>query len=172
MNNFALEIWDDESSLVTFFTIRMEGAELTEMEKFLKKFENDQEHSDELNEIVTLLLDYMGEERGAIIELFNRQENTATALPPIGKIAHELGFGGGDFSLRLYCLRLTDEVVILFNGGVKTSQTAQDSPGVSMIMKEADKFAQIILREWQRTIFLDESGMRIVDSTGSTDIYF
>ena len=32
--------------------------------------------------------------------------------------------------LRLYCLRISDEVVILANGGIKTSQTVQDSPNL------------------------------------------
>lgn len=170
MNNFALEIWDDESSLVTFYTVRMEGATYSEMEKFIRKFENDTDNETYFDQVMSILLDYIGEHRGAVSEIFNRHENAASALPPYGRIAHELGYGGTDFPLRLYCLRLTDKIVVLFNGGLKTSNAAQDSKGVSLIMKEADKFAQIILKEWPKTIFPDYSERFIINDEDSYDI--
>lgn len=60
----------------------------------------------------------MGKERGAN-EFYFRNERLGEALPPPYK--------SGD--LRLYCSRFSDRIVILGNGGIKTSQSAQDSPG-------------------------------------------
>lgn len=171
MNNFAIEIWDDTSSRVTYYSVRKADSKNMEVDKFYDKFESDDENVEHLKIINTLLLEHIGENRGAEIELFNRQENSATALPPAGRIAHEVGFDSKDFPLRLYCLRLTENIVILFNGGLKTSQTAQGSPGVSMAMKEADSFARKILAEWNKTILLDDTGTRLVNDEGTEDLF-
>lgn len=171
MNNFTLEIWDDESSLITYYSVRVEGSKHLEMEKFVRKYEDDPIYGPPVDEIMSLLVDFMGEESGADELLFNRPVNAASELPPTGKIGYELGFGGRMFPLRLFCLRLSDHVVVLFNGGIKSSERTQNSPDLSMKMYEAHQYAQKILNEFGKTIFLDDSGRRIVDENGSEDIY-
>ncbi|MBL0072109.1 MAG: hypothetical protein IPP34_09985 [Bacteroidetes bacterium] len=112
------------------------------MEKFVQKYEDDPNQSTHVDELISLLVEFMGEERGADEALFNRPVNSAAELPPTGKIGYELGFGGRMFPLRLFCLRLSDQVVVLFNGGIKSSERTQDSPDLSMKMYEAHQFAQ------------------------------
>lgn len=50
------------------------------------------------------------------MERFFRPENKGEAIPIVTS------------SLRLYCYRVSDEILILGNGGRKTSQQVKDSP--------------------------------------------
>ena len=46
--------------------------------------------------------------------------------------------------LRLYCLRANEHIVFLFNGGIKTTDKAQNCPNVSSYFKQANKLADKI----------------------------
>lgn len=102
--------------LVTYYTIRVQREELSETDKFFKRFANSAYEKD-LGNIKYWLKDKIGEERGAS-ERYFRSEKRAHALPP--------PIPSSD--LRLYCWRCNDSVVLLGNGGVKTSKKAKDSP--------------------------------------------
>lgn len=86
----------------------------------------------------------MGDENGALADLF-RLENRAQALPPSGTYrAEDIKINYGNFPLRLYCLRISETLVVLFNGGEKTDSTAQGGK-TSMSFHEANIFAKRIL---------------------------
>jgi hypothetical protein len=138
-----VEIWDDEGKEVTFYTIRKEGAEETETDKFFVRFEKDLRYRAHLQELAAFILDAMGDHLGAREEYF-RFENAASALPPSPRAVRNLSFDFEGFPLRLYCMRLSSRLVILMNGGLKTSQAAQDSKDLSMKLIEANKFAKAI----------------------------
>ena len=38
MSTFELEVWDDETDKVTFYTVRWQGAEFSETDKFFDKY--------------------------------------------------------------------------------------------------------------------------------------
>jgi hypothetical protein len=114
---------------VRYYTFQIEGHEQTETDKFFSKLEFAEQIADDLNRLNRLILT-IGERTGAVIDLF-RPEDEAVALPPkpnfrlskilqIREIEHN--------SLRLYCIWISEEIVILANGGVKTSQKTEDSP--------------------------------------------
>jgi hypothetical protein len=102
----------------------------------------------------------------------NRFENRVTALPPKGHIKiSELELDYRGFPLRLYCLALSEEVVILFNGGIKDAQTAEESSGVlSMKLYEANEFARRILTA-KNTGVITIKGRTITDFNGETEIF-
>lgn len=127
MNNFGLEIWDDESRLVTFYTIRVDGNEFSETDKFLRKYQNDPKYRDALEQLLSLLLDVMGEQQGAHPAFFTRRENRAQALPPSHAYFGEIELRYPQFPLRLFCYRVNESLVILFNGSAKTAGTVQQS---------------------------------------------
>jgi hypothetical protein len=113
---------------VRYYTFQIEGHEQTETDKFFSKLEFAEQIADDLNRLNRLILT-IGERTGAVIDLF-RPEDEAVALPPkpnfrfskilqIREIEHN--------SLRLYCIWISEEIVILANGGVKTSQKTEDS---------------------------------------------
>lgn len=46
-----------------------------------------------------------------------------------------------DYGVRLYCIRLRDDTLILLNGGIKTNQNPEDCPNVSQHFKIAIQIA-------------------------------
>jgi hypothetical protein len=167
VNTFVLEIFDDEGAKCTFYTVRWEYAELSETHKFLDKVKGDARLKNSLQELAKFLEIVIGDEKGAL-EVFFRFENTAHALPPAGE--HQVGeitINYGNFPLRLYCLRISDSLVVLFNGAEKTSKAAQDGK-TSMAFHEANQFAKRILealREKEIYITSDERVFRNSDNS-------
>lgn len=143
MNIFELEIFDDEGSRCTFYTVKWQDAQQSETDKFFTKYKNDEKLKRSLQELAKFLEIVIGEENGALKDFF-RHENNAHALPPSGTYrVDEVTINYGQFPLRLYCLRISDSLVVLFNGGEKTSQTAQGGK-TSMVFQEANQFAKRI----------------------------
>jgi len=144
MNTFALEIFDDQGQVCSFYTVRWEGADLSETDKFFVKYENDSTFQRPLQELAKFISNKIGDEMGALEDFF-RFENAAQALPPSGTYkVEDLYINFGNFPLRLYCLRISETLVVLFNGGEKTADTAQGGK-TSMAFQEANIFAKRIL---------------------------
>lgn len=123
---------------VACYTFLVEGREQTETDAFFTHFENDSVLANDLNLLVTWIQE-IGQNRGAKSRYF-RFENDASALPPPARIMAELGSSYCQF--RLYCIRLSDEIVILANGGQKTSQTVQNSPQLMAHFRFVNRMAQ------------------------------
>ena len=141
MRSFGVERWDDEGREVTYYTIRKDGAAETETDKFFLRFEHDPQYREAVQHLAAFILDAMGDHLGAREEYF-RFENAASALPPPPFAVRNLEFEFSNFPLRLYCMRLSSRSVILMNGGIKTSQSVQDSKDLSMKFSEANAFAK------------------------------
>ena len=46
--------------------------------------------------------------------------------------------------LRLYCLRLTDQIVILGNGGIKATRTYEEDPKLYGYVLDLQRFEKIL----------------------------
>jgi hypothetical protein len=145
MNILALEIYEEHDHC-TFYTVRkvLDEDEYmpSETERFFRKFYADENYKQSIQEILALL-DYIGEKRGANIHLF-RPEGKAGGLPKNEKrLCQDICLDFANFPLRLYCLRITDEILVLFNGGIKDAGKAQQSKA-SMAFNEAQNFCKKI----------------------------
>ncbi len=104
---------------------------------------NDTDFKEDFDEIFNWIA-HIGEVEGAIPELF-RDEADAQALPPEfqaikqRQMLKELGY-----NLRLYCLRISRNIVILLNGGAKESQKVQDSPDLFSKFRWANQISKVI----------------------------
>ncbi len=114
---------------VRYYTFQIEDHDQNETDKFFSKLEFVEIITDDLFRLNRIIIT-IGERTGAIIDLF-RPEDEAVALPPkpnfkLNKILQirEIEYN----SLRLYCIWISEEIVILANGGIKTSQKTEDSP--------------------------------------------
>lgn len=170
MNIFELKIWDDESSLCTFYTVHIDGSKENETDKFFLKYENSKDYGSAAEEMIQFLLVAIGEEQGAVDALFNREENEVDGLPCRGKVKK----GGKEynypaFPLRLYALRITEEIVVLFNGGIKDGSTNQNS-SVHTNWKEACGFAKRIRSALTKEIAIDKKNRRLVARNGDSEI--
>lgn len=170
MNTFVLEKFDDQGKQCAFYTVRWEDAELSETDKFFVKYESDSKFERNVQELATFISRKIGEEMGALEDFF-RFENAAQALPPSGTYkVGDLCINYGNFPLRLYCLRISESLVVLFNGGEKTSETAQGGK-TGMAFHEANLFAQRILGALkEKDIYITANEREFRDHTGSSEI--
>ena len=172
MNTFALDIWNDESSQCTFYTVRWEDCDENETDKFLYKFYNIPEHKTSVQRLLYFIEGTIGEDHGPLDEFFNRHENEVKGLPVKGRITIEDSvYHFPQFPLRIYALKVSEEIVILFNGGVKDGETNQTS-SLHFQWKEACGFAKKIITALSNgTIIVDEDNRLIKLDDGSQDIY-
>jgi hypothetical protein len=82
------------------------------------------EFSDQMQQLAAWLKNIGDDKEGAHFDLF-RHERNCLALPPK---RHNLE---NTIDLRLYCHWVSHQIVILYNGGIKTAATAQNCPNVS-----------------------------------------
>lgn len=147
MNNFALEIWDDEGARCTLYTVRWEDCEDSETNRFFNRFTKNPEnkHYNFVLDLYELIMRSIKNGYGATDDFINRPKNRAQALPPkpTSRI-EEIEVLGKNFPLRLYCYRVNEQLLILFNGGIKSARTDQDSPDLRTKFYEAQEFAKRI----------------------------
>ncbi len=161
MNSFAItEFYKFEK--VRFYTVQFVDINKSETDRFIKKFESSDKYREFLSDILSLI-SQIGE-RGALDYYFNRKENDFQALP--NKEKAKAAFQGEN--LRLYCLRLSNSIVVLFNGGVKDAPTAQEST-CSIQFYEAFAFTKRIL-EALKDGMIQLRGDSLVDYKGSKEI--
>ncbi len=109
-----VKIDDLSSESVDFYTVILGSNELTEFELFDEKEFPDHENEIEIiyNAIVAM------QTKGAKSYYFKTNEGPADALPRVSQ--EIMDANKKDYGVRLYCVRLTDNLVILLNGGIKT----------------------------------------------------
>ena len=109
-------------------------------------------HGTQLKELVTLIYE-IGEVCGAKPNFF-RDKRKAEALPPgsFQYVGLDDESPGNRFGLRLYCLRITESIVILLNGDLKTTQKADECPNCRIHFQRANKIAdqiqEAMARKW------------------------
>lgn len=149
MNTFVVELWYDEGSLCTFYTVSWildDDKALPETDKFFDRYAVPGHPLEETAlQLFRLITESIGNRYGAIDDFFDRRINKAQELPPKPKRrVEEIKDLGINFPLRLFCYRITRQIVVLFNGGIKESATTQDSSDLSMKFYEAQTFAKKI----------------------------
>lgn len=115
------------SEKLTVYSCYLGDNEYTEFEDFNEKanrFEGG--HLKEIYLIKEILAKMKN--KGAK-EFYFKEERNAHALPKLTEAQIQL-FDNPDFGIRLYCIRLRDDVLILLNGGIKTTQNPEDCPNV------------------------------------------
>jgi hypothetical protein len=174
MSNIALKIWDDEGVKTTFYTVWKHAAALSETDSFFEKYDAISQYKPYLQELTSLLFDVVADEYGAADDFFNRFENRVNALPPQGKVyIDEITIHYPDFPLRLYALRINNrnDLVVQFNGGLKSGTTAQQSDDLSVPFYEANHYAKLIEEALQdEMIIIDEANRRLLSFDGTEDI--
>lgn len=171
MNIFEVKIWDDEAALCSFYTVLKDGSQVTETDKFFDKYDGDYKFKVAAGELLSFILYSVGDDHGAIDELFNRKENEVTGLPVKGEIeVGEFFYYYPDFPLRIYALKITEKIVVLFNGGVKDGSKNQTS-SLHLQWVEACQFAKAIMQSINsKEIIIDKENRKITNSKGTEEI--
>ncbi|MBQ8969314.1 MAG: hypothetical protein IJ064_06260 [Bacteroidaceae bacterium] len=115
----------EEYENVNFYSIRMKGEELTELEMFFEKFPEGCKYDNEVDTIISWIDQIAA--RGAKERYFR----------PEGKYGDGVGVIPIDAGnkLRLYCLRLSDKILVFGNGGVKDARSWQESETLAPYVK-------------------------------------
>ncbi len=94
---------------------------MSEFKDFQQRMSVNKKDEIELNEI-RRYIEKIGKEWGAYPKHFKHERAAERLPPPYHYIETE---DANDFGLRLYCIRLTPEIVILLNGGRKTNRNPE-----------------------------------------------
>ena len=153
-----------EFGKVTYYTIQIEGRPQSELADFLQRMDNSA-YKSELQEVIRFIIK-IGNEYGAKKEHF-RHERKAEALPP--QYYHYIAAEPDDkeYGLRLYCLRLTDQVVLLLNGDMKTDFDPEKCDNCRPHFRLANKLSQKI----NEAIYPDKT-LRVVGKQIITNDFF
>lgn len=128
----------NDTGVCTIYTILFSEESETEYERFYSKFIEDAQLNTDLLRIVQLV-DKIAEE-GALERFFRpegKMRDSVVALPVLRS------------KLRLYCLRLSDRILVIGNGGVKNSRTYEEDDSLRGYVLTLQKFEEL-LKEGQR----------------------
>jgi hypothetical protein len=123
----------NEAKNCTFYTIQFLSEDESEFEQFYNKFKEDVEFNPDLMRIVGFLgriADF-----GALERYFRpegKMSDNVVALPVVTS------------KLRLYCLRLSDKILILGNGGVKKTKSYEEDDELSGYVITLQNFDKLI----------------------------
>ena len=126
----------ENEGIVKMYTLQFSDANLSEFEKFVQRFKD----SGELNRDYQIIIYALSKisNNGALERYFRpegKMNDRVCALPvDSGK-------------LRLYCLRITDKILIIGNGGLKTTQTYEESEELLGYVMDLQKFDSLIKKE-------------------------
>ena len=115
----------EEYDKVNFYSILMDGKELTELESFFEKFPIGCEYDEDIDVIIAWM-DKIAE-TGALERYFRPEGRYGDG---VGVIPIDVGN-----KVRLYCLRLSDKILVFGNGGVKDTAKWQESEELAPYVK-------------------------------------
>lgn len=128
----------EQNDNVSLYSICFNGNAVSEYEDFLIKFKDNSSLNEDFQKILLALEKII--DRGAL-ERFFRIE---------GKMKDHLSALAIDSrKLRLYCLRISDQIMILGNGGVKTTRSYQEDETLSGYVMDLQRFDEL-LKQAQR----------------------
>ncbi len=145
----------NDTDQCTIYTIQFSAESESEYERFYSRFIKDAELNNDLLRIIQLV-DRIAEQ-GALERFFRpegKMKDSVVALPVLRS------------KLRLYCLRLSDRILILGNGGTKNSRTYQEDDSLRGYVLTLQKFEEL-LKEGQR-----DGSVMITSKTIETDKKF
>ena len=117
----------------TIYTIQFLSESDSEFERFYTRFKNDAEYNPDLMRIVALINKIA--DMGALERYFRPEgklKDGVCALPVLQS------------KLRLYCLRLSDKILVLGNGGVKKTRTYNEDDTLKGYVLTLQNFEKLI----------------------------
>lgn len=126
----------NSSESCTMYTIQFLSDNQSEFEKFIAKFRQNAELNPDFQAIMRFVEQILS--NGALERYFRREgkmNDSVVALPVLKS------------KLRLYCLRLTDKILILGNGGIKQSRTYEEDDTLQGYVMNLQKFERLLKQQ-------------------------
>ena len=137
---------------VGMFSICFDGHDLSEFEKFLNEFKDNATYNKDFNVILLALSKII--DKGALERFFRNEGRMNDNVKALAIDSRKL---------RLYCLRISDQILILGNGGVKTTRTYQEDSKLSGYVMDLQTFDKVLLNA-------QKSGKITIEKNMITDI--
>ena len=139
IQNYRIELIE-EYEKVNFYSIHLSATEMSEFDRFFEKFPVGCEYDDEIDVIISWL-DIIAE-KGALERYFRPEGRYGDG---VGVIPIDVGN-----KIRLYCLRLSDKILVFGNGGVKDAGAWEESeelaPYVRLLM-DTSRFISSLIKD-------------------------
>lgn len=119
MQKYSIELIEEHDA-VNFYSIHLDDKELSELERFFEKFPVGSRYDEDIDTIIAWL-DHIGE-NGALERYFRYEGKYGDGVSAIPIETNHL---------RLYCIRLSNKILIFGNGGLKDCSTWQQSDTLS-----------------------------------------
>ena len=126
----------EESEVVSLYSISFAMDRTTEFERFMEKFEEQASYNKDYQKVlyaVSMIL------KKVALERFFRPEGTMKD----GVCAIPIESG----SIRLYCLRISDEILVLGNGDTKETAIYEENPKLLGYVMDLQKFEALLKRD-------------------------
>lgn len=124
----------EQSDNVGMFSICFESDAESEFEKFLLKFKDNATYNKDFNIILMALAKII--DKGALERFFRIEGKMSDNVKALAIDSRKL---------RLYCLRISDQILILGNGGVKLTRTYQEDNVLSGYVVDLQAFDKALL---------------------------
>ncbi|MCI6294325.1 MAG: hypothetical protein MR605_01005 [Bacteroidales bacterium] len=142
----------EQNDNVGMFSICFDGHDLSEFEKFLNEFKDNATYNKDFNVILLALSKII--DKGALERFFRNEGRMNDNVKALAIDSRKL---------RLYCLRISDQILILGNGGVKTTRTYQEDSKLSGYVMDLQTFDKVLLNA-------QKSGKITIEKNMITDI--
>ena len=125
----------EQNDNVGMFSICFDGNEESEFEKFLNEFKDNATYNKDFNVILLALSKII--DKGALDRFFRNEGKMNDSVKALAIDSRKL---------RLYCLRISDQILILGNGGVKTTRTYQENEQLSGYVMDLQTFDKVLIK--------------------------
>ena len=142
----------EQNDNVGMFSICFDGSEVSEFEKFLNEFKEKATYNKDFNVILLALSKII--DKGALERFFRNEGRMNDNVKALAIDSRKL---------RLYCLRISDQILILGNGGVKNTRTYQEDSKLSGYVMDLQTFDKVLLKA-------QKSGKVTIEKNMITDI--
>lgn len=122
-----------ETEKVSIYSPKLDGESDNEFRRFLLANKSHEHQQLKISfDAILSAVDKISED-GALERFFRSEGGNIKAIPllaPLSRVVRDIG------KMRLYCLRLSDRLLIIGNGVVTTAQKNKDDPAILSIIKD------------------------------------
>ena len=142
----------EQNDNVGMFSICFDGSEESEFEKVLIEFKDNATYNKDFNVILMALSKII--DKGALERFFRNEGRMNDNVKALAIDSRRL---------RLYCLRISDQILILGNGGIKNTRTYQEDEKLSGYVMDLQTFDRVLVKA-------QKSGKVTIEKNMITDI--
>lgn len=146
----------EQNDNVSMLSICFDGDDISEFEKFLLAFKDKAEYKRDFDIILLALRKII--DKGALERFFRNEGRYRDNVAALALDSR---------ALRLYCLRISDQILILGNGGAKHTRTYQENIKLNGYVIDLQEFDKVLKQAQKNGTVRIEKNM-IIDIKSAT----